>query len=101
MLQKLKPLLVAKQLREKKLYLFTPRELKRVFGVSSFAVSWFLTTYTKKGFITKLRNGLYALTDHLPTSFTIANQLYMPSYISLDTALSFHHIIRETVYAVT
>lgn len=101
MLQKLKPLRAAQVLREKKLYLFTPLEFKRVFGVSSFATSWFLKTYAKKGLFVKLRNGLYGLADHLPTHFAIANRIYMPSYVSLDTALSFHHLIPETIYSVT
>lgn len=101
MLQKLKPLAVARKLKEKKLRLFTPLEFKRVFDVSVFATSWFLKTYSREGLLIKLRNGLYALTNDLPNHYAIANRLYEPSYISLDTALSFHHVIPETIYAIT
>ena len=100
MLQKLKPLIVLKKLKEKKINLFTPLEFKRIFAVSSFATSWFIKTYTKKELFIKLKNGLYALADFLPSQYLIANKLYEPSYISFDTALSFHGIIPETIYTI-
>ncbi|WP_176231845.1 type IV toxin-antitoxin system AbiEi family antitoxin domain-containing protein [Candidatus Hakubella thermalkaliphila] len=48
-----------------------------------------------------MRNGLYALTSNLPSELLIANKLYQPSYISLEYALSYHHLIPETVYTIT
>ena len=38
--------------------------------------------------------------SHLPL-YSIANRLYQPSYVSLETALSHYGIIPEVVYAVT
>jgi len=38
--------------------------------------------------------------SHLPL-YSIANKLYQPSYVSLETALSYYGIIPEVVYAVT
>ena len=99
--QKLKPLYVVKKLREKKIALFTPLEFKRVFGVSDYACQWFIKTHTKKELFTKIRNGLYMLTDYPANCYLIANRLYEPSYISFDTALSFYGVIPETIYTIT
>lgn len=65
------------------------------------ATSKFLLRNTKKGLFVKLKNGLYALAEDLPNEYFIANRLYQPSYISFDSALSFHKVIPETIYAVT
>ncbi|HCJ65820.1 MAG TPA: hypothetical protein DHV62_00460 [Elusimicrobia bacterium] len=47
------------------------------------------------------KGSLYCLSDNLPNQYLIANRVYEPSYISLDTALSFYGIIPETIYTVT
>lgn len=88
-------------LREKKLFLFTPLDVKRVFGVSKTSVSFLLHRYSKKHLINRVRKGLYTFpTVHLPEPF-IANKIYEPSYVSLEFALSYHGIIPETVYEIT
>ncbi|MEW6407699.1 MAG: hypothetical protein AB1465_03345 [Patescibacteria group bacterium] len=101
MQRKLKPYNVVKKLREKKISIFTPLEFRRIFDISSYAVSWFIKTHTKKGLFVKLRSGLYILADYPPSPYLIANRLYEPSYISFDAALSFYGIIPETIYAIT
>jgi len=57
-----------------------------------------------KGWISSLKRGLYELT--YPKELTIpdlyiANKLYYPSYVSLETALSHYSIIPEISMAVT
>ncbi len=99
--RKLRPLKVVRELRDKKITLFTPLEFKRVFGVSNYAVQWFIKTHTKKGVFVKIRRGLYMLADYPVDYYLIANRLYQPSYISFDAALSFYGIIPETVYTIT
>lgn len=101
MSRKLKSYNVIQKLREKKIVLFTPLEFRRVFDVSKYAVQWFIKTHTKEGLFIKLRSGLYMVADYPANNYLIANRLYMPSYISFDTALSFHGVIPETVYTVT
>jgi predicted transcriptional regulator of viral defense system len=94
-----------KMIKEKRLWLFGPLDLMRLFGASKSAVSFFVYRNTKKGLLIRLkkskRGSLYALADSLPDQFNIANRLYSPSYISLDTALSYYGIIPETIYGVT
>ena len=94
-------MMVTQKLKEKGVFLFTPREFTRVFDVSLSASQWFIASYVKRGLFTKLRNGFYALSDAPRNHYLIANKLYQPSYISFETALSYHKLIPETIYAVT
>ena len=57
-----------------------------------------------KGYILKLRNSWYCLPDFLKEPYStwiIANTVHAPSYISLESALSFYGIIPEGVYMCT
>jgi len=98
---KLNPIKVEKILKDKGFSTFSSLELSRVFDVSYNTARKFLLRYCKKKFISKLKNGLYVFTDRKPSDFLIANRLYLPSYISLESALSYYHIIPEAIYSVT
>jgi predicted transcriptional regulator of viral defense system len=101
MVAKLNPIKVEKVLKSKGLFIFTPLDFQRLFGVSRSACRQFLTRHSKKDFITKLRAGLYSLADNPPSEYLIANKLYQPSYISLECALSYYGIIPEAIYTIT
>jgi len=77
----------------------------RLFGFSRSAVSFFVYRNTKKGLLVRLKKSrkgsLYVLADNMPDQYVIANRLYEPSYISLDTALSHYGLIPETIYGIT
>ncbi len=62
-----------------------------------------LTAWQAKGYLTKLRGGLYVFTDIISslTPSMIAPYLVTPSYISLATALSHYGIIPEAVFSTT
>ncbi len=57
------------------------------------------------GEVLRIRRGLYCLSDpylHQKLSpLVLAQRVYGPSYVSLETALSYHGWIPEAVYAVT
>lgn len=58
----------------------------------------------EKKYICKLRNSLYTFKKNNVnevTLFTLGNMIYPPSYISMESALSFYGIIPEGVYTVT
>lgn len=60
--------------------------------------------WKKQGWIYPLKRGLYELSypkDFLIPDLYIANRLYSPSYVSMETALSHHSIIPEVAMAVT
>lgn len=94
-------LIAQQKLAQKGLRLFTTADFRRALGLSVPTAYKTLERYTKQGAVIRLRNGLYSLPWNRPTGMIIANALYRPSYISYETALSYYHIIPETVYAVT
>lgn len=57
-----------------------------------------------QGMLMPLKKGLYIagpkISDSTPDGFLVANHLLGPSYVSLDTALSFHGLIPERVYEI-
>lgn len=63
-----------------------------------------LTNWSKKGYITKLKNGLYTFSEFKQESFYymyFANRMYKPSYISTHSALAFYGLIPEAVTQIT
>ena len=84
-----------------KFILFSIREIEKQYpGFNKMN----LLSWQKKGYIQKLRNGWYCFTD-LKTDedilFLIANKIYKPSYISLESALFYHGLIPEAVFSIT
>lgn len=92
---------VEKKLREVGLSLFTPQDLIQLLSASPVSARFLLTRAVKRGDALKLRRGLYARTESLPSDLEVANALYRPSYLSFAFALSFHRLIPETVYTLT
>lgn len=93
--------LFERKLKEKGLVIFSPLDVRRIFGVSKVAATFLIHRYTKKGFTKRLKRGIYALYDTSVPDIYLANKLYEPSYVSLEFALSFHQVIPETVYEIT
>lgn len=64
-----------------------------------------LTRWQKKGYIEKIRRGYYRLTQGTlkgdTDRFFIANRIYSPSYISLQSALRWYDFIPEGVFTTT
>ena len=63
-----------------------------------------LSRWIKKDYIKKLRKEWYIFTDCLSIpgiQYLIANKIYAPSYVSLQSALCFYGIIPESVVEVT
>ncbi len=101
MVKILNPVIAQEKLDERGLVIFTPEEFRSIFSVSAGATRKFIHSYTVRGLFIKLRNGLYVLKNRQPSPYVIANKLYKPSYISLETALSYHQLIPEVVYSIT
>jgi predicted transcriptional regulator of viral defense system len=63
-----------------------------------------LSEWQKKGYITKIAKEYYLFSDteiNEAVLFTIANTIYPHSYISLEMAFSYYHLIPESVYSIT
>ncbi len=63
-----------------------------------------LSYWLDKGYIKPVAGGYYLLADQEVDEgylFTVANKIYNPSYISLESALAYYNVIPETVLQVT
>lgn len=99
-MKKLKYYVVEKKLLDLGLDVFGALDLIQLFGASRRSAEAFLSYNTRRGLLTRLRKGLYVFSRSLPHDFFLANKIYSPSYISLETALSFYGLIPETIYPI-
>lgn len=63
-----------------------------------------LAEWQRKGLIERIANGVYKFSELTLDEiklFYLANKIYFPSYISLESALSYYNFIPETVYSIT
>jgi|WetSurSiteA1Bulk_404760.scaffolds.fasta_scaffold33543_3 hypothetical protein len=85
--------------------IFTLMEFARWVGGSSYRRFALLKRALKSGEVIRIHRGLYCLASKYlrqkPDPPVLAQRIYGPSYISLETALSYHGWIPEAVYAIT
>ena len=93
-------------LRSKKMYLFTFEDIKNLFPKENpKTIKNNFTRWLSKGYFVRIKRGLYELIEpgsKLKISdLYLANRLYSPSYVSLETALSITSIIPDVAAGVT
>jgi predicted transcriptional regulator of viral defense system len=93
-------------LRRNKTWLFTLADVKNLFpGENDKTLKNNLTRWLHKGYLVRLRRDLYEFieqgADVVVPDLYIANKLYGPSYVSLETALSFYSMIPDIAAGVT
>jgi predicted transcriptional regulator of viral defense system len=95
---------VTRLLSVKKFPVFSFEELSAFYpDQKTGTLKKYLFRWKKRGWIAGLRRGLYELTfpiDLKIPDLYLANRIYAPSYISLETALSHYAIIPEVAMAV-
>ena len=89
------------QFRQKGINFFSFYDFQRVTGLKYNAARMLLQRYKRKGLLISPKRKYYYFADYRPSDFELANKLYFPSYVSLETVLSMESIIPEVVYAVT
>jgi len=92
---------VRQQLKRHNLEVFTTQEFINIFRMSRSVASVKLTRYKQAGYLVSPRRSIYYLAGEVEDKYKIANKVYSPSYISLDSALSKYDLIPETVYTIT
>jgi predicted transcriptional regulator of viral defense system len=63
-----------------------------------------LTEWSKKGYIENVKRGFYRFTNqslNQGSIYFIANKIYPPSYVSLESAFAIYQVIPEAVFRVT
>lgn len=92
---------VLKEAQLRGLSIFTPDIFAKIFKTKLSTAKIFLSRNTRSGNFVRLKKGIYSSVNLQPSPLEIANLIYKPSYISLEIALSYYHIIPETVYTIT
>jgi len=93
-------------LRKYKIYIFTLEDVKNLLpGEKAKAIKNNLIRWLGKGYFVRLKRDLYEVAEQssglkIPDLY-IANRLYEPSYVSLETALSIYSIIPDVAAGVT
>jgi len=63
-----------------------------------------LNEWQNKGYIRKIVKNFYMFTDidvNEEILFEVANKIYAPSYISMETALSYYNLIPDSIFQIT
>jgi len=93
---------ILQKLRENEISLFTVSDFKKIFGIKKENTAYkIIERLTKKGIFKRLIKRKYLFTFSDYNDFQVANFLYPPSYISLESALSFYGIITQFPYQIT
>lgn len=93
---------IIKILKEKELSFFSLTDFGRLFAITNQNTLYKkIERLEKNGIIKKLIKGKYLFLFAPGDDFVTANFLYQPSYISLESALSFYGIITGFPYRIT
>jgi len=93
---------IIKTFKEKEISFFSLSDFYRLFNLKNKNTLYKkIQRLEKTGLIKKLIKGKYYFSLNTFDDFALANFLYQPSYISLETALSFYGIITGFSYRIT
>lgn len=87
------------------MYLFTLKDVKNLFPKAKLkTIKNNFTRWLSKGYFFRLKRDVYEIVEQpelkIPDLY-VANKLYIPSYISLETALSIYGMIPDVAANVT
>jgi len=87
-------------LKKRHLLVFSNEDIIRIFGCRKHRLNSYCIAIQARHYHSPKERPLYTVRrDRLRILY--CQSLCEPSYVSLETALSFHNIIPETVYAIT
>ena len=80
---------------------WTVSDLEKVLHLKRECLHVALHRLVKAGVLQRLRRGIYQLAGQPPDVPRIANALYLPSYLSFESALARYGILSQIPYTVT
>src|SRR3989338_7011816 len=80
---------------------FTVADMEKIIGLSKASLKVALSRLTAKKILTRVKRGVYQLSLSEIDVKKIANQLYYPSYLSFESALSLYGILSQIPYTQT
>ena len=89
--------------QDKSISLFTLDDILKIFEIRSNTAKSLLARLKKRNVIGSLTKGKYQflMARKIPEDFLVANFLYSPSYVSLESALSYYGLIDQFPYQIT
>lgn len=92
---------IIKILENSKQKIFYTRDLKKLLNIKKENTLYKTAQkLLRKKILNRLTKGVYFFTSNPPNEFEIANSLYFPSYISLESALNFYGILIQAPYQI-
>lgn len=92
---------VQRDLLNRNVSIISGRDFARFFSLAKQKAATLLKESVRNGLFTRVKKGIYILNANPPSAFELANILFTPSYVSLESALSFYRLIPETVYSIS
>jgi len=93
---------IIKLISDSKIKIFSFVDLKKLLTIREDNTAYKIAEKLIRGkFLKRLKKGVYASNFNFPESFEIANALYLPSYISLESALNHYGILAQFPYTIT
>jgi len=84
-------------LQESKRKLFSITDIKKLLRIKSDQYAYvFVGRLVKESVLERASKGVYYLASNRPVDFELANFLYKPSYVSLDSALNYYGILVQS-----
>ncbi|MBL7078593.1 hypothetical protein ISS42_02970 [Candidatus Shapirobacteria bacterium] len=80
---------------------YSVADLEKVLDLERESLYVLLNRLVKKGVLVKLKKGVYQPAFQSPDLKKVANELYYPSYLSFESALSIYGIINQVPYVLT
>lgn len=95
-MESLSALEIRRSLQEDGITIFTTADLQRRFRITNINTAYkALQRLTAKGLLTRIRDGVYQVSDRPVHDFVLANTMVTPSYVSLESALSRYGILSQ------
>ena len=80
---------------------YTLADLSKIYPGKKDSLKVLLSRLTKKKRILRLKRDIYILPENFSQIEKIANQIYFPSYLSFESALSYFGILSQIPYTLT
>ncbi len=93
--------IITKKLYKSNNKFFTLQLLSDVLNIKKSSLFKIIQKLLAANILTKIEKNKYFLTDSQISDFALANYLYQPSYISLESALNFYGILSQFPYEIT
>lgn len=98
-------LVLERALRKQAKTFYTDNELRQLLTGTLNSQKSIIKRAVREGLLIHVRRGLYCVNEEItqkkPHAFELAQFIYGPSCISLESALSYHNLIPEAVYTTT